>query len=224
VAAYRRERRADGKDNPRKPRRWDTDGHVPARWFRDTIIKPALKEAGLPVDIRMHLLRHAHASWLLNGGADLMVVKERLGHASILTTERYLHTVDNADVTALGALDKIRDPRGRSPEATESIDMRTAISQGRGPLSNEELLAQMAALQAELTKRLGGGDEGASAALAKRRCWGGPLGLPPHFNMTRPQATLSSDARLRGVMTDARDRLSNESTDGRAKGRVTCLR
>jgi site-specific recombinase XerD len=37
-----------------------------------------LKVAGLRLDIRMHLLRHAHASWLLNGGADLMVVKERL--------------------------------------------------------------------------------------------------------------------------------------------------
>ncbi|MES9536842.1 MULTISPECIES: tyrosine-type recombinase/integrase [unclassified Actinomadura] len=31
----------------------------------------------------------AHASWLLNGGADLQVVKERLGHASIATTAHY---------------------------------------------------------------------------------------------------------------------------------------
>ncbi|TDE27395.1 tyrosine-type recombinase/integrase [Actinomadura sp. 6K520] len=34
-------------------------------------------------------LRHAHASWLLAGGADLQVVKERLGHRKISTTERY---------------------------------------------------------------------------------------------------------------------------------------
>ncbi|MCW2940301.1 MAG: putative Tyrosine recombinase xerD, partial [Actinomycetia bacterium] len=38
-------------------------------------------------------MRHAHASWLLAGGADLQVVKERLGHASISTTEKYLHTL-----------------------------------------------------------------------------------------------------------------------------------
>ncbi|MDA1386048.1 tyrosine-type recombinase/integrase [Glycomyces lechevalierae] len=75
-------------------------------------MKPALKIAGLRIDIRMHLLRHAHASWLLNGGADLIVVKERLSHASIVTTEKYLHTLDNADETALAALDNIRVQRG----------------------------------------------------------------------------------------------------------------
>jgi integrase len=36
------------------------------------------------------------------------VVKERLGHGSISTTERYLHTLDDADDTALNAFDKIR--------------------------------------------------------------------------------------------------------------------
>ncbi len=56
----------------------------------------------------MHDLRHAHASWLLAGGADLQVVKERLGHASIATTELYLHTLPDADDTALDALSKIR--------------------------------------------------------------------------------------------------------------------
>jgi integrase len=55
-------------------------------------------------------LRHAHASWLLAGGADLQVVKERLGHASIATTEKYLHSLPAADETALDALTKIRNP------------------------------------------------------------------------------------------------------------------
>ncbi|ETK32772.1 tyrosine-type recombinase/integrase [Microbispora sp. ATCC PTA-5024] len=56
----------------------------------------------------MHGLRHAHASWLLAGGADLQVVKERLGHASISTTEKYLHTLPDADETALDAFTRIR--------------------------------------------------------------------------------------------------------------------
>ena len=55
-----------------------------------------------------HGLRHAHASWLLAGGADLQVVKERLGHASITTTEKYLHPLPNADAAALDALNNIR--------------------------------------------------------------------------------------------------------------------
>jgi site-specific recombinase XerD len=56
-------------------------------------------------------LRHAHASWLLAGGADLQVVKERLGHASIATTEKYLHSLPTADETALDALTRIRSPQ-----------------------------------------------------------------------------------------------------------------
>ena len=56
----------------------------------------------------MHGLRHAHASWLLAGGADLQVVKERLGHASIATTEKCLHTLPDADSTAIDALMTIR--------------------------------------------------------------------------------------------------------------------
>jgi site-specific recombinase XerD len=57
----------------------------------------------------MHDLRHAHGSWLLAGGADLQIVKERLGHVSIATTEKYLHTLPQADDTALAALARIRD-------------------------------------------------------------------------------------------------------------------
>jgi hypothetical protein len=57
-------------------------------------VDPAREAAGLGA-VRIHDLRHAHASWLLAGGADLQVVKERLGHASIATTERYLHSLPN---------------------------------------------------------------------------------------------------------------------------------
>jgi integrase len=110
-AVYRAERRSQGKDHPRQPRRWDTTGHIPRRWFREAVLKPALAASKIDVDIKMHGLRHAHASWLLAGGADLQVVKERLGHGSISTTEKYLHTLPDADDTAVDAFARIR---GRS--------------------------------------------------------------------------------------------------------------
>ncbi len=107
-ATYRAQRRAAGKDNPRNPRSVDTDGHLPRRWFREHIWLPAIKGADLKIPARPHDLRHAHASWLLAGGADLQVVKERLGHGTIATTEKYLHTLADADETALDALSAIR--------------------------------------------------------------------------------------------------------------------
>ncbi|MFI9847382.1 tyrosine-type recombinase/integrase [Nonomuraea sp. NPDC051941] len=112
-AAYRAERRSKGKDSPRPPRTRDTDGHIPADWFRRCVWHVALEAAELEIAVRIHDLRHAHASWLLAGGADLQVVKERLGHASIKTTEKYLHTLDDADETALDALAKIRNRKAR---------------------------------------------------------------------------------------------------------------
>jgi integrase len=113
-AAYRAARRGNGKDAPRNPRRCDTDGHIPADWFRHQVWYPARTAAGLG-RVRIHDLRHAHASWLLSGGADLQVVKERLGHASIATTEKYLHSLPTADETALDALAKMRGPELARP-------------------------------------------------------------------------------------------------------------
>jgi integrase len=107
-ATYRSGRRAVGLDDPRGRRERDTDGHIPRDWFRRNIWTPACEAAGIDPPVRIHDLRHANASWLLAGGADLQVVKERLGHQSIVTSEKYLHTLPEADETALAAMDRIR--------------------------------------------------------------------------------------------------------------------
>ncbi|GAB2835935.1 hypothetical protein GCM10022221_38900 [Actinocorallia aurea] len=109
VAQYRANRRAAGKDSPRKPRVVDLDPHMNATWFRNGTWHPSCEAAALGFFPRFQDLRHAHASWLLAGGADLQIVKERLGHTKITTTERYLHTLPTADETALTALKKIRN-------------------------------------------------------------------------------------------------------------------
>ena len=80
--------------------------------FRTRVWLPAIKASGLDFNVRVHDLRHAHASWLLAGGSDLKSVMDRMGHDQITTTQKYLHTLPNADTKNLDALNRIRGQRG----------------------------------------------------------------------------------------------------------------
>lgn len=98
---------------------------VQAQHFRTRVWHPAVVRSQIGKRVRVHDLRHSHASWLIAAGVTLPVIQRRLGHESIKTTvDRYGHlepdahagAAEAAEIAMSGALPQLEPPDVDPPQ------------------------------------------------------------------------------------------------------------
>lgn len=93
--------------------------------------KPAQERAGIEPPGRVHDLRHTYASWLVQAGIPLEEVQRLLGHASIVTTQRYTHHGDTQNAAILRALE---GQGGKLLKLAPSLPLRADPDEAAGAL------------------------------------------------------------------------------------------
>jgi integrase len=100
--------------------------------FRQAVIRPALRAAGLPETIRTYDLRHSHASLLIDLGANPLAIAQRMGHTDASVTLRvYGHLFKGTQQKLSEKLDALREATADAHRIAEvvNIDKRRDLTQ-----------------------------------------------------------------------------------------------
>lgn len=102
--------------------------------FREYVVLPALRAAGLPETIRTYDLRHSHASLLIDLGANPLAVAQRMGHSDAAFTLRvYGHLFEGAQAKLSEQLDALREKTANFADkgTLRNLDSRRDMTQPR---------------------------------------------------------------------------------------------
>jgi integrase len=108
--------------------------------LRAKVIRPALRAAGLPETIRTYDLRHSHASLLIDLGANLLAVAQRMGHSDPAITLRvYGHLFEGTQLELSQQLDALR--AATAPDDRRVVPLRLSmptVGDGEDPAPRRE--------------------------------------------------------------------------------------
>lgn len=97
----------------------------------EELVKTYAMKAGISRPVGPHLLRHSGATELADLGTPLHVVQEICGHASVTTTQHYVHAKGNARRKAIDALGKEVSKRAKQRRKERTIQREIGITRNR---------------------------------------------------------------------------------------------
>jgi len=82
--------------------------------FSSHVFKELLLAASIDKSVRVHDLRHTHATWLVESGVDIKTVSERLGHATTrITLDTYTHVTNQMQQQAVDAINNLASKKAQ---------------------------------------------------------------------------------------------------------------
>lgn len=100
--------------------------------FRQDVVRPALRAAGLPETLRTYDIRHSHASLLIDQGANPLAVAQRMGHTDPAVTLRvYGHLFAGAQEELTDRLDSLRQRSSGGSGMSDIVELGGTSRSGK---------------------------------------------------------------------------------------------